>query len=216
MSKSSPNYSQREEWANSITHGIGVLLSIIGLILLLDKSFLVNADTLTITSMSLYGGSMITLFLASTLYHSVPHQGSKRWLKTFDHCAIFLLIAGSYTPFMLVSLRTPLAVGLMAVIWALAAIGIVMKLFFVYRYKRASLITYLVMGWLSLIVIYQLAKHLDGTGLILLALGGAIYTLGVVFYTNKRIPYNHAIWHLFVLGGAACHFFAVYWYVNPV
>lgn len=216
MSKSSPNYSQREEWANSITHGIGVLLSIIGLILLLDKSFLVNADTLTITSMSLYGGSMITLFLASTLYHSVPHPRSKRWLKTFDHCAIFLLIAGSYTPFMLVSLRTPLAVGLMAVIWSLAAIGIVMKLFFVYRYKRASLITYLVMGWLSLIVIYQLAKHLDGAGLILLALGGAIYTLGVVFYTNKRIPYNHAIWHLFVLGGAACHFFAVYWYVNPV
>ncbi|SEG57994.1 PAQR family membrane homeostasis protein TrhA [Vibrio hangzhouensis] len=216
MSKPSPNYSQREEWANSITHGIGVLLSIIGLILLLDKSFLVNADTLTITSMSLYGGSMITLFLASTLYHSVPHPRSKRWLKTFDHCAIFLLIAGSYTPFMLVSLRTPLAVGLMAVIWSLAAIGIVMKLFFVYRYKRASLITYLVMGWLSLIVIYQLAKHLDGAGLILLALGGAIYTLGVVFYTNKRIPYNHAIWHLFVLGGAACHFFAVYWYVNPV
>ncbi|MBY6199434.1 PAQR family membrane homeostasis protein TrhA [Vibrio hangzhouensis] len=216
MSKPSPNYSQREEWANSITHGIGVLLSIIGLILLLDKSFLVNADTLTITSMSLYGGSMITLFLASTLYHSVPHPRSKRWLKTFDHCAIFLLIAGSYTPFMLVSLRTPLAVGLMAVIWSLAAIGIVMKLFFVYRYKRASLITYLVMGWLSLIVIYQLAKHLDSAGLILLALGGAIYTLGVVFYTNKRIPYNHAIWHLFVLGGAACHFFAVYWYVNPV
>ena len=216
MSNSSPNYSQSEAWANSITHGIGVLLSIIGLILLLDKSFLVNADTLTITSMSMYGGSMITLFLASTLYHSVPHPRSKRWRKTFDHCAIFLLIAGSYTPFMLVSLRTPLAVGLMAVIWSLAAIGIVMKLFFVYRYKRASLITYLVMGWLSLIVIYQLAKHLDGTGLILLALGGAIYTLGVVFYTNKRIPYNHAIWHLFVLGGAACHFFAVYWYVNPV
>lgn len=95
-------------------------------------------------------------------------------------------------------------------------IGIIMKLFFVYRFKRASLITYLVMGWLSLIVIYQLAKHLDPSGLILLAAGGAIYTLGVVFYANKRIPFNHAIWHLFVLGGAACHFFAVYWYVTPV
>nr|WP_234496146.1 hemolysin III family protein [Vibrio maritimus] len=210
------NYSLREEWANSVTHGIGVILSIIGLIMLLQRSLAAGADVMTITSMSLYGGSMITLFLASTLYHSIPNPSSKRWLKTFDHCAIFLLIAGSYTPFMLVSLRTPLAVGLMIVIWALAVIGIIMKLFFVYRYKRASLITYLVMGWLSLIVIYQLAKHLDPSGLILLAAGGAIYTLGVVFYANKRIPYNHAIWHLFVLGGAACHFFAVYRYVEPV
>ncbi|MGR5096498.1 PAQR family membrane homeostasis protein TrhA [Vibrio maritimus] len=216
MSTITSNYSLREEWANSVTHGIGVILSIIGLILLLQRSLAAGADVMTITSMSLYGGSMITLFLASTLYHSIPNPSSKRWLKTFDHCAIFLLIAGSYTPFMLVSLRTPLAVGLMIVIWALAVIGIIMKLFFVYRFKRASLITYLVMGWLSLIVIYQLAKHLDPSGLILLAAGGAIYTLGVVFYANKRIPYNHAIWHLFVLGGAACHFFAVFWYVEPV
>ncbi|GAL27364.1 predicted membrane protein hemolysin III homolog [Vibrio variabilis] len=216
MSTITSNYSLREEWANSVTHGIGVILSIIGLIMLLQRSLAAGADVMTITSMSLYGGSMITLFLASTLYHSIPNPSSKRWLKTFDHCAIFLLIAGSYTPFMLVSLRTPLAVGLMIVIWALAVIGIIMKLFFVYRFKRASLITYLVMGWLSLIVIYQLAKHLDPSGLILLAVGGAIYTLGVVFYANKRIPYNHAIWHLFVLGGAACHFFAVYWYVEPV
>lgn len=216
MSTITSNYSLREEWANSVTHGIGVILSIIGLILLLQRSLAAGADVMTITSMSLYGGSMITLFLASTLYHSIPNPSSKRWLKTFDHCAIFLLIAGSYTPFMLVSLRTPLAVGLMIVIWALAVIGIIMKVFFVYRFKRASLITYLVMGWLSLIVIYQLAKHLDPSGLILLAAGGAIYTLGVVFYANKRIPYNHAIWHLFVLGGAACHFFAVFWYVEPV
>lgn len=216
MSTITSNYSLREEWANSVTHGIGVILSIIGLIMLLQRSLAAGADVMTITSMSLYGGSMITLFLASTLYHSIPNPSSKRWLKTFDHCAIFLLIAGSYTPFMLVSLRTPLAVGLMIVIWALAVIGIIMKLFFVYRFKRASLITYLVMGWLSLIVIYQLAKHLEPSGLILLAVGGAIYTLGVVFYANKRIPYNHAIWHLFVLGGAACHFFAVYWYVEPV
>ncbi len=216
MSTITSQYSAREEWANSVTHGIGILLSILGLVLLLQRSLAAGADVMTMTSMSLYGGSMIILFLASTLYHSIPYPSSKRWLKTFDHCAIFLLIAGSYTPFMLVSLRTPLAVGLMVVIWALAVIGIIMKLFFVYRFKRASLITYLVMGWLSLIVIYQLAKHLEPSGLILLAAGGAIYTLGVVFYANKRIPYNHAIWHLFVLGGAACHFFAVYWYVTPV
>ncbi|CAH0524253.1 PAQR family membrane homeostasis protein TrhA [Vibrio hippocampi] len=211
-----PAYSQKEELANALSHGLGVLLSVLGLILLLQKSLFAGADPLTITSMALYGSSMIILFLASTLYHSVPNPSSKRWLKTFDHCAIYLLIAGSYTPFMLVSLRTPLAVGVMVMIWTLALIGIVMKLFFVYRFKRASLITYLVMGWLSVIVVYQLAKHVETNGLILLALGGAIYTLGVVFYANKRIPFNHAIWHVFVLLGAACHYLAIYWYVEPI
>ncbi|WP_239641792.1 PAQR family membrane homeostasis protein TrhA, partial [Vibrio cholerae] len=174
------------------------------------------ADALTITSMSIYGGSMIALFLASTLYHAIPYQRAKRWLKTFDHCAIYLLIAGSYTPFLLVSLRTPLAVGLMIVIWSLALIGILMKIAFVYRFKKLSLVTYLTMGWLSLIVIYQLAIHLEVGGLTLLAAGGLIYSLGVIFYVAKRIPYNHAIWHAFVLAGCACHFLAIYLYVEPI
>lgn len=210
------HYSQKEEWANALSHGAGVVLSAVGLVLLLKKSLLANADALTITSMVLYGSSMIILFLASTLYHSIPNPSSKRWLKTFDHCAIYLLIAGSYTPFMLVSLRTPLAVGVMVTVWLLALLGIVMKLFFVYQFKKASLVTYLVMGWLSLIVIYQLATHLEYKGLILLALGGVIYTIGVVFYANKRLPFNHAIWHVFVLLGAAFHYLAIYWYVEPV
>jgi hemolysin III len=214
MTEKSPvHYTAKEERLNSASHGIGMVLGIIGLIMLLVKSVNNNADALTIASMSIYGGSIIVLFLASTLYHAIPHQHLKRALKTFDHSAIYLLIAGSYTPFLLVSLRTPLAIGLMIVIWSIALIGVIMKVVFVYRFKKASLITYLIMGWLSLIVIYQLAKHLEPGGLALLAAGGLIYSLGVIFYVAKRVPYNHAIWHAFVLAGCACHFFAVYYYV---
>ncbi|EKO3501808.1 hemolysin III family protein [Vibrio fluvialis] len=209
-------YSVKEEVANAISHGIGLILGIVGLVLLLVKAVDHRADALTIVSMSIYGGSMIALFLASTLYHAIPHQNAKRWLKTFDHCAIYLLIAGSYTPFLLVSLRTPLAFGLMIVIWSIALIGIIMKIAFVYRFKRLSLVTYLTMGWLSLIVIYQLALNLDVGGLTLLAAGGVVYSLGVIFYVAKRIPYNHAIWHAFVLAGCACHFLAIYLYIDPV
>ncbi|EIL2909060.1 hemolysin III family protein [Vibrio alginolyticus] len=211
-----PQYSQREELANTITHGIGMIFGIVGLILLLVKAIDHQADTLTLTSMAIYGASIIVLFLASTLYHVIPHPKAKRWLKTFDHCAIYLLIAGSYTPFLLVSLRTPLAFGLMIVIWSIALIGIIMKVAFVYRFKKLSLMTYLVMGWLSLIVIYQLAINLDVGGLTLLAAGGIVYSLGVIFYVAKRIPFNHAIWHGFVLAGCVCHFFAIYYFVEPI
>ncbi|KLN65269.1 MULTISPECIES: PAQR family membrane homeostasis protein TrhA [Vibrio] len=217
MSANRPvEYSAKEEFANTLTHALGMVLSIVGLVLLLLKSTESNADLLTITSMSIYGSSMIVLFLASTLYHAIPYKRAKRALKTFDHCAIYLLIAGSYTPFLLVSLRTPLAIGLMVVIWSIALFGIIMKLAFVYRFKKLSLVTYLTMGWLSLIVIYQLAMNLSVEGLTLLAAGGVIYSLGVIFYVAKRIPYNHAIWHGFVLAGCACHFFAIYLYVDPV
>ncbi|MCS0401490.1 PAQR family membrane homeostasis protein TrhA [Vibrio diabolicus] len=211
-----PQYSQREELANTITHGIGMIFGIVGLILLLIKAIDQQADTLTLASMAVYGASIVVLFLASTLYHAIPHPNAKRWLKTFDHCAIYLLIAGSYTPFLLVSLRTPLAFGLMIVIWTIALLGIIMKVAFVYRFKKLSLMTYLVMGWLSLIVIYQLAINLDIGGLTLLAAGGIVYSLGVIFYVAKRIPFNHAIWHGFVLAGCVCHFFAIYYFVEPI
>lgn len=209
------DYNIKEEVLNSLSHALGVVLGILGLVFLLLKMFDYQADTLTITSMSIYGASVILLFLASTLYHAIPHQRSKRALKTFDHCAIYLLIAGTYTPFLLVTLRTPLAIGLMYLIWGIAVAGIIFKIAFVYRFKRASLISYLMMGWLSLIVIYQLATSLDIGGLTLLAAGGIIYSLGVIFYVCNRIPFNHAIWHCFVLAGCACHFFAIYYFVAP-
>ncbi len=209
-------YSVREEIANSVTHALGMIGSIVGLVLLLNKVLDQDANTLTVFSMSVYGSSLILLFLASTLYHAIPYPKTKRGLKTFDHCAIYLLIAGSYTPFLLVSLRTPLAMGLMGVIWSVALIGIVAKIAFVYRFKKLSLYTYLGMGWLSLVVIYQLALTLNAGGLILLALGGGLYSLGVIFYVSKRIPFNHAIWHVFVIGGAASHFFAIYFFIDPI
>jgi hemolysin III len=206
-------YSVAEEIANSISHGIGCIFGIVGLVLLLTQAVEMRADTIAITSYSLYGGSMILLFLASTLYHAIPHQKAKYWLKKFDHCAIYLLIAGTYTPFLLVGLKSPLAQGLMVVIWSLALAGIIFKLTIAHRFKALSLVTYLSMGWLSLVVIYQLATRLSAGGVWLLAAGGIVYSLGVIFYISRRIPYNHAIWHGFVLGGSVLHFCAIYFYV---
>ncbi|MBW7982920.1 PAQR family membrane homeostasis protein TrhA [Enterobacillus tribolii] len=206
-------YSLAEEVANSISHGIGFIFGIVGLVLLLVQAVSDGASATAITSYSLYGGSMILLFLASTLYHAITHQGAKRWLKTFDHCAIYLLIAGTYTPFLLVGLDSLLAKWLMGIIWGMALLGVLFKLAFTHRFEVLSVVTYLVMGWLSLIVIYQLAMKLSLGGVTLLAIGGVVYTLGVIFYVSKRIPYNHAIWHAFVLGGSMCHFFAIYLYV---
>ncbi|MBL4831813.1 MAG: hemolysin III family protein [Aliivibrio sp.] len=209
-------YSAKEERANSISHAFGVLFGVVALVLLLQQAQLSNADTLTFVSYSIYGASIIVLFMASTLYHSISDPKAKRWLKTFDHSAIFFLIAGSYTPFLLVGLRTPLAMWLMVVIWLIALVGVVGKIIFVYRFKKLSLISYLVMGWLSLIVIYQLVSFLDIGAVIWLAAGGLVYSLGVIFYVNKRIPFNHAIWHLFVLAGCVSHFIAIYYYIQPV
>ncbi|MEH2920455.1 hemolysin III family protein [Samsonia erythrinae] len=215
MSKNAqmPDYSLAEEIANSISHGIGVIFGIIGLVLLLVQATNNDADSIAITSYSLYGGSIILLFLASTLYHAIPSPRIKPWLKKFDHCAIYLLIAGTYTPFLLVGLNSPLAHGLMIVIWSMALLGVIFKLAFAHRFEALSLITYLVMGWLSLVVIYQMVMRLSAASVTLLAVGGVVYTLGVIFYACKRIPYNHAIWHGFVLGGSVCHFLAIYLYL---
>lgn len=212
-SESNAGYTLAEEIANSISHGAGVVLGIVGLVLLLVQAVDNGATSMAIASYSLYGGTIILLFLASTLYHAIPSPRAKPWLKRFDHCAIYLLIAGTYTPFLLVGLDSPLARGLMIVIWSMALVGVLFKLAFAHRFEALSLVTYLVMGWLSLIVIYQLVQVLAPGGVTLLAVGGVVYTLGVVFYVCKRIPYNHAIWHGFVLGGSLCHFLAIYLYV---
>lgn len=164
-------YPLAEEVANSISHGLGCLFGIVGLVLLLDKAAVMNAGLTAIVSSSLYGGSMILLFLASTLYHAVSHPRAKRALKKVDHCAIYLLIAGTYTPFLMVGLQSPLAYGLMAVIWGLALLGIIFKLTIAERFKVLSLVTYLCMGWLSLIVVFQLAMKLSAGGIWHLAAG---------------------------------------------
>lgn len=212
ISRSVP-YPWAEELANSLSHGVGVVFGIVGLVLLLMQALHEGAGAVALTSYSLYGGSMILLYLASTLYHAIPHHRAKYWLKKIDHCAIYLLIAGTYTPFLLVGLDSPLARGLMAVIWGLALVGVLFKLAFAHRFEALSLVTYLTMGWLSLIVIYQLARALPVGGVALLAIGGVIYSLGVIFYASRRWRFGHAIWHGFVLGGSVCHFLAIYLYV---
>lgn len=207
-------YSVAEEIANSISHGAGVIFGVVAMLLLVFRA--VEADSgMGIASFAVYGASIITLFLASTLYHAIPFQRAKRALKTFDHCAIYLLIAGTYTPFLLLLLGNRLGAVLMAVIWSLAVMGIVFKIFFVNRFHNLSLITYLGMGWLSLFAGWELMHRLPPLGLGLLLAGGIVYSLGTIFYRAQRIPFNHAIWHLFVLGGCVCQFLTVYLYLAP-
>ncbi|WP_426415076.1 PAQR family membrane homeostasis protein TrhA [Aestuariirhabdus sp. LZHN29] len=207
-------YSLGEEVANAISHGMGAAAAIVGLTLLMVEAAGV-LDALSITGLALYGGSLVLLFLCSTLYHAFTHHKAKAIFKVLDHCAIYLLIAGTYTPFMLITLDGPLATGLLIAIWSLAFVGIVFKTFFIHRFEVVSVLTYLAMGWLSLLVVYQLSEQLEWVGFVLLVVGGVVYSLGVIFYVWHRIPYNHAIWHLFVLGGALCHFLAIFIYVIP-
>lgn len=212
--QSSTTYTVAEEIANSISHGLGCVFSIVGMGLLLTKAFNNQSPMMYFISYCLYGSSMILLFLASTLYHAISAPAVKPVLKKLDHCAIYLLIAGTYTPFLMIGLQSVLAYNMMLVIWLLAFIGIIFKIYFVHRFRALSLITYLLMGWLALVVIWQLATRLPAACVWLLAAGGMIYSLGVIFYVNRRIPFNHAIWHGFVLGGAICHFCAIYCYIG--
>ena len=198
---------------NAYSHLLGAVLAVIGTVMLLQKAGHTQ-DVYKIISSTAYGVCLILLYMGSTIYHSTRHPGVKGVLQKFDHCAIYLLIAGTYTPFLLVGLNSPLAKGLMIVIWSLALLGILFKLTIAHRFKILSLVTYLTMGWLSLIVVYQLAVKLAVGGVTLLAVGGVVYSLGVIFYVCKRIPYNHAIWHGFVLGGSVCHFLAIYLYIG--
>jgi len=208
-------YSVAEEIVNSLSHGAGVLFGIIALLLLVLKSVQME-DRLRVVTFSVYGASVIALFLASTLYHAIPFPRAKSVLKVVDHCAIYLLIAGTYTPFLLLTLGDTAAAVLMVLIWGLAVAGIVFKLFYTGRFQAISLITYLAMGWLAIFASYELLANLPWNGIMLLLAGGIIYSLGTIFFALRRIPFNHAIWHLFVLGGCLCHFLAIYFYVLPI
>lgn len=210
----SGNYSLAEEIANSITHGLGALLSVAGLTLLVTFAAH-QSDVWRVVSFSIYGASMIVLFLASTLYHSFQHPGAKKVFKILDHCSIYLLIAGTYTPFLLVSMRNMTGWILFAIVWTLAALGIIFKVVFGSKYKKISVSTYILMGWLVLVASGDLADNLSTGGIYWLVAGGLLYTLGVIFYLWHKLPFNHAIWHLFVLAGSACHFFSVLFHVLP-
>ncbi|MFY0992782.1 PAQR family membrane homeostasis protein TrhA [Halomonas sp. C05BenzN] len=209
-------YSVVEELLHSISHGIGALLSLAGItVLILLASLTVQVDPWKIVGISLYGACLVLLYTASTLYHGVNHPRLKRRFQHLDHCAIYLLIAGTYTPFLLVNMRGPTGWTLFAVVWSLALFGIACKLIWPHRFTVMRVAIYLIMGWLIVFASGEMSTSLSTSGIVLLAAGGITYTLGVIFYAIQAIPYNHAIWHLFVLGGSTCHYFAVYAAVLP-
>jgi hemolysin III len=203
-----PDHSPIEELANAITHGIGLLLSVTGFVILLVLAA-IRGGAWHIISCAIYGATLVCLYAASTLYHSIHSPRLKRALLIFDHCAIYLLIAGTYTPFLLVNLRGGWGWSLFGVMWGLAFAGILFKLRFGDHYPILSTSFYVLMGWLGVIAFRPVMTHISATGLSWLLIGAAMYMIGVFFYAHKKIPFNHVIWHVFVLAGSTCHYFAV-------
>jgi hemolysin III len=207
-------YSVVEEVIHALTHGVGVLLSIAGLTWMLYVSIGAD-DPWRIAASSIYGATLIGLFLASTIYHSMYRSRHREIFKLLDHCAIYLLIAGTYTPFLLVAMRTDTGWWLFGTIWALATAGIIKKLWLRHRFPKIALASYLAMGWLCVVAAPQIAAAIGPNGMAWLVAGGVSYSVGAIFYALDRLPYNHAVWHIFVLAGGACHFFSVIWHVLP-
>ncbi len=198
----------KDEIASALTHGLGAVAALAGGAVLITLAAQ-HGDAWQLGASIVFGVTLLLLYVASTLYHSIQHPVAKGRLKVFDHCAIYLLIAGTYTPFTLIGLRGPWGWGLFIAIWTLAVFGVVFKLFYTGRFKLLSTIIYIAMGWLVVVAIKPMLEVLDGWTLGWLFMGGMSYTLGTYFYHRESIRYSHAIWHLFVIGGSVCHFIAV-------
>jgi hemolysin III len=207
-----PIYSVGEELAHALTHGLGLVASVGGLVTLVAAAWL-RGDTWHIVGCSIFGATLVLLYAASTLYHGSRNPRVKRFFRQLDHAAIFLLIAGTYTPLTLISLRGGWGWTLLVIVWGLAILGIVLEV--AGQTRRFSLALHLAMGWLGVIAVEPLVRSLHPDGLLLLALGGVAYMFGVIFYTWRRLPYNHAVWHLFVMAGSLSHFACVLGYVIP-
>jgi hemolysin III len=204
------DYSLAEELINAISHGIGLILSCFALFLFINTA---NDDQARTVSLIIFALTSILLFLASTIYHSASNYTLKKTFKLLDHCAIYLLIAGTYTPILAISIAGTLGYSLLVLIWGFAISGIIFKIKFGHKYKKISLASYLGMGFIALAILGELYQALPIEALYLLFLGGIIYATGVIFYVKKNKPFTHAIWHCFVLAGAICHFLMIYWYV---
>lgn len=203
-----------EEWLNSASHGLGAILGIVGTAALIVAASQLG-DAWKIVSFSVFGASLILLYLASALYHGARHPRLRALFKTLDHCAIFLFIAGSYTPFLLVNMRGTTGWTLFVIIWSLAISGVILKIIFKDRFRLARVAIYIAMGWLITFASSTLVASLSETALYLTIACGVVYTTGVIFYLADRIPYMHAVWHLFVISGSTLHFSAVYYGVLP-
>jgi len=203
--------SKKEELLNAMTHGIGALLGISGLVLLIV--YQTNKTDWSLFGVTVYGVSIIVLFTASTLYHAIKGENRKHYFRIIDHISIYFLIAGTYTPVLLILLLESKGWPLFWIVWGIAAFGIILKLFFTGRFEIFSTLLYLVMGWLIVFDFSKLSDVMHSQGVLWLFAGGLFYTVGIIFYVIEKIPYNHVIWHLFVLCGAICHFFMIFNYV---
>lgn len=206
-------YSKKEEIANAITHGIGALLSIAALVLLIIYSSLYG-DGWQIVSFTIFGFTMLLLYVSSTLVHSFPEGKAKYVFEILDHGSIYLFIAGTYTPYLLVSMRGPLGWSLFGIIWGIAIGGVVFKCFFVKKFLFTSTLIYVLMGWMIVFAWGTLTENIAHDGIVLLVVGGIFYTAGALFYVWRGFPYHHAVWHLFVIAGSLCHFFSIFKYVT--
>ena len=215
MSGEPSRYSFGEELAHAVSHGLGAGLAIAGLAVLMAAAAMRGEGAGQIVPLAIYGAAMILMFTMSTLYHSFPWPRVKRVFRVLDHEMIFLMIAGSYTPFVLITLRGPLGWTLFGIVWGLAAAGLVFQGFCTGRYKKATTALYVLMGWIIVFALKPLLAEMPAAGIRWLVAGGLCYTLGAVVYLFKRVPYHHAVWHLAVLAGGACHYFAILWHVRP-
>lgn len=204
-----------EEIFNSTTHGAGFLLSVVGLVLCVVFSVKVK-NVYAIVSSSIYGASLILLYISSTLYHSFPEGKVKRVFKFFDHTSIYILIAGTYTPFALLPLRGPLGWTIFGIIWGLALLGILFKTFFINKTDILSTIIYILMGWIIIFAIKQVYISIPKISFVFLVIGGISYTLGTIFYILDRLFFFHIVWHLFVLAGSITHFFSIFLYIKSL
>ena len=212
MLSSIHRYSKTEEIFNALSHGIGILLSIAGLSVLVSFAA-IYGDAWKVTASAIYGSSMIILYTASTLYHSFTNPKIKQILNMCDHISIYFLIAGTYTPFVLVNMRGPWGWTIFGIVWGSAIIGTVLKIIYGNRFRKVSTILYLCMGWVIVVAAKPLITTTEPAGLVLLLLGGLFFSFGVIFYKWKSLPFNHAIWHLFVLAGTIFQFFAILFFV---
>jgi hemolysin III len=201
-------YTKGEEIANAITHGIGAALAIAALVLLVVFSAM-KGTAWHVVGFSIFGATLVILYLESTLYHSLTNKKVKRLFRKFDHMSIFLLIAGTYTPFCLTILRGTMGWIMFAIVWGSTVVGIILKAFLTGKKDKLSTTLYVVMGWLIVIAIKRMYLSMIFSGFLFLVIGGLLYTVGALFYSWDKLKYNHGVWHLFVIGGSVCHFFSV-------
>lgn len=209
MSTIKKRYTLGEEIFNSVTHGVGSLLSIAGTVVLIVFSA-INSDAFAVVSSAVYGASLIILYTMSTLYHSITNEKAKKFFRIMDHNTIFFLIAGTYTPYTLAVLRSPLGWVLFGVVWGAAAIGIVLNSIDLEKFSKISVVCYIAMGWVIIIAVKPLMNSMPFISFALLVAGGVFYTIGVIFYAIKKVKYFHSVWHIFTVIGSALHYFSVF------